>query len=325
MRLLNAFEQLEEEFSKYTGMHCVAVASGTAALHIALETMQLSKHARVAVPDLTMIACPRAVAMAGLRPMFIDCNPDNLLMDLSKIPLTMVDVIMPVHIYGRVIPLGRGFENHIVIEDMAEAHGVLPHFGSQAACWSFYKNKIVHGEEGGMVAFRSPAHADKARSLRSLGFTPAHDFQHVPRGVNARLSNLHAAPILDSFRKMGHNLRIRERVANDYDRFLPKCWRMPRRDVDWVYDVRIGGMSHTQQDELVGRLRRKGIEARHCFKPCTSQEEFIQGAGGCNKQSHAYFASKEVIYLPLNEFMTPDDVCNIADELILAANDLGLY
>lgn len=320
----NAFEQLEKEFGEWLGNpNCVAVSSGTSALHLALEAMELSKHTKVAVPDLTMVACPRAVSMAGFKPLFVDCD-DNLLMNINLIPLSLVDVIMPVHIYGRVVVLGRGFPNHIVIEDLAEAHGVKPHFGTDAACWSFYKNKIVHGEEGGLIAFKSPAHAEKARCLRSLGFTSAHDFTHVPRGVNARMSNLHAAPILDSFHKMGHNLKIRQRVVAAYDKMIPAKYHMPSRNVDWVYDLRVDGMEYKQQDELVTRLKRKDIEARHCFKPCTSLREYAMGAGGCNPHSNAYQLAKEVIYLPVNEYMTDEMVAYNCQALKESLLEMGI-
>jgi perosamine synthetase len=261
--------------------------------------------------------------MAGLKPMFIDCR-DDLLMDTSKIPLSLVDAIMLVHIYGRIVPSGKGFPNHIVIEDLAEAHGVLPHFSTDAACWSFYKNKVVHGEEGGMVGFKNPAHAHKARQLRSLGFTEAHDFTHVPRGVNARMSNLHAAPILDSFRQMKQNLRVRQIVAERYDALTKPEWRMPRREIDWVYDVRIPGMTSGKQDALVSGLRKQGVEARHCFKPCSSQWEYSRTAGGCNPQSNAARLSQEVIYLPVNEFMTSNDVVANVIKFETLCKELGL-
>ncbi|MCK9570792.1 DegT/DnrJ/EryC1/StrS family aminotransferase, partial [Candidatus Pacearchaeota archaeon] len=186
---MEPYQELEFRFGEWIGNpNTVACSSGTAALHLALEALQLPIHSCVMVPEFTMVACARAVTMAGLHPIFIDCG-DDLLLDTKVMQSKTVrhqSAIMPVHIYGRRCSMKAIIDhaktnNLAVVEDMAEIHGVNPHPESDAACWSFYKNKIVHGEEGGMVAFKEAKHADKARQLRSLGFTQAHDFAHIPR------------------------------------------------------------------------------------------------------------------------------------------------
>mgnify|MGYP000263818837 CR=1 FL=1 len=99
------------------------------------------------------------------------------------------------------------------MEDRAEAHGV--DFGDyipDAACWSFYRNKIVAGEEGGAIAFKNPRHASVAKSLRSLGFTTSHDFYHVPRGHNYRLANCLAQLVLSSLANVDANLAKRRQL-----------------------------------------------------------------------------------------------------------------
>jgi dTDP-4-amino-4,6-dideoxygalactose transaminase len=316
-------EQLEKEFGDWLGNpNCVAVSSGTAALHLALEAIGAPRGCGVALPDLTMVACARAVSMAGMHPIFLDCH-ENLLVPEHYHNRVSAPVRMVVHVYGRVCRYTDNFyRRYHVVEDMAEAHGIKPHPESAAACWSFYKNKIVHGEEGGMIAFKSPAHADKARCLRSLGFTPAHDFQHVPRGVNARLADLLAVPILDSMGKMESNLRERARVVAHYDKFIPVKWRMPWRDVGWVYDFRINGMNHTQQDFLVKSLRNRGIEARHCFKPMSRMKEYTRGYGV--EPTVADVMAREVVYLPVYPDMTLQQVEVIIGELLALAKEASL-
>ncbi len=307
---VEAYKELEHEFGKWCGRpNTVACASGSAALHLALESIDIEGW--ILIPEFTMISCARAGTLAGLTTRFVDCD-DNLLLDTSKIPKRFLDPgdsIMPVHIYGRrcnmdsVIDLARE-RSLVVIEDMAELHGVQPHPETDAACWSFYRNKIIHGEEGGMIAFKNPEHAAKARELRSCGFTDAHNFLHVPRGMNYRMSNLHASAILRSLGDVEMSLAKRRIVEEWYDKETPDEWRMPPRMVCWVYDLRIPGMAEETQDRVIRLLNESGIPARHAFKPMSRQPEY----SGRYKRLNAHLLSSEVIYFPIDPANTREQV-----------------
>lgn len=331
---MQKFEQLEYEFGKWIGNpNCVAVSSGTSALHLALEALCLPYGSRVLIPDFTMVACPRAATMAALQVIFADCN-EELLLDTSLFGTGAgeaigkdIRAIMPVHIYGRQcdmqsVSLFAKANDLYVVEDLAEAHGVNPHPDTDAACWSFYKNKIVHGEEGGMIAFKTASHARTAKELRSLGFTSKHDFTHRQRGVNARMSNLHAAPILESLRNIDGSLCVRSGLKDVYASLIPSQWHMPdTRKVDWVYDVRIRGMQSGAQDLLVQGCRDRKVEIRHAFKPMSKQEEYRVL---CGYETVAERMSREVIYLPLSDEMTHHDAENNANVFLGVARELGL-
>ena len=322
IRELEPYEQLELKFSEWNELDpagMVACSSGTAALHLALEAMNDVPEGRVILPDLTMVACPRAVVMAGKDCRFVDCEDDLQINSYRIEPhvIPLVDTIMAVHIYGRTCDMvninGIAHRSCLrVVEDLAEAHGVQPHASTDAACWSFYKNKIVHGEEGGAVWFRDPDHARLARQLRSLGFTDAHDFTHVPRGHNYRMSNAHASLILPSLAEADVNLAKRRQVEQWYDAKVPKEWKMPPRDVVWVYDLRIPGMTSERQDQLVRGLNQRGVAARHCFKPMTTMEEW---QGQQPVSPNALRLSQEVIYLPAVPYLTEWDVTRIVNDL----------
>ena len=327
--MTQAFEQLEKEFGEFIGNpNTVAVASGTAALHIACEvarakiTDDVTGEVRpsIAVPEYTMVACARAAAMADLDIHFVDCN-DDLQMNMDLVPDQM-HIVMAVHIYGNVCNV---YEAHrkpygpLVIEDMAEVHGAEPHPNSFAACWSFYKNKTIHGEEGGMIAFKNPQNVRLAKQLRTLGFDDNHDYFHVPRGVNARMSNAHAELILPSLRNFKQNKKHKHYLANTYDNCVPKRWFKPVCIYPWIYPLRIKGMDRFQQRELVLRLNEKGIAARQGFKSMKLQAEFEPLRGNPFLQTNAMKLQHEIIYLPLSETMTRDDVARICDELMNVA------
>lgn len=285
-----AHERLEEEFP--WGWNNAACSSGTAALHLALEALELPLGSVVAVPDYTMVACARAVALAGHVPLFVGCD-SALLMDLSALAGASFDAVLAVHVYGRRLDMGSlhaAARGAPVVEDMAELHGFKPHAASAAACWSFYKNKVVAGEEGGLVAFRDPALAKRAKQLRCLGFTEAHDFHHVPRGCNYRLADCLAEKVLTSLGEYEANVNRRRDVEAAYDLECPKSWRMPPRQSPWVYDVKIPGLTARKQDAAV----RSVPGARHGFKPMSLQKEFRRYPRVGRKA-----AAEDILYLPL--------------------------
>jgi dTDP-4-amino-4,6-dideoxygalactose transaminase len=314
---MEPYQQLEAEFAAWTGWpHVVACASGTAALHLALEALQLPAQSAVVVPEFTMIACARAVTLADLRVLPVDCNASLLLPAYFPVPIRPT-AIMPVHIYGRRCDMNGIHEyakqlGAAVIEDVAEAHGVTPHPETDAACWSFFKNKIVAGEEGGMVAFKREDHAERARMLRCMGFTNKHDFMHIPRGHNYRLANGLARLVLDSLHCFADNIKKRRQIVDWYDALVPRSWQMPPRDMPWVYDLRIPQLTPEQQDAIVATLNSAGITARHGFKPISAQPEYRRDCACPVARQMA----QEVIYLPITPTMTQADVAANVDALL---------
>lgn len=305
---MEPYLRLEKELEKWS--HCsnvVSCSSGTAALHLGLESLNLPRGSEIIVPDFSMIACPRAVVMAGHTPVFVDCDQQmNIDTNIIKLGITnKTRAIMVVHTYGRSVCMDSimalAYSNDLyVIEDLAEIHGKLPHRSTDVACWSFYKNKIVAGEEGGAVAFLEPEFADRARQLKNLGFTNEHDFIHISRGHNYRMSNLHAQPILESLSRFRANIEERREQVALCDSLCPPEYLLPQREFPWVYDLIIPGLTYESQTKLVKLLVNSGINARHAFKPNISQPEFYQNSKCIVHREHnAYKYSKEVIYLPL--------------------------
>lgn len=319
---METYELLEKKLADWCECpNIVVCSSGTAALHLALEAFELEPHRGVIVPEFTMIACPRACTLADLTPTFADCD-DALLITLEEVNRILLQrplaqrgpsCIMPVHVYGRRVDMWgidsiADANNLLVVEDMAEAHGIKPHPNTDAACWSFYRNKIVAGEEGGAIAFRERKHADVARSLRSLGFNDDHNFVHRPRGHNYRMSNCHAELILKSLAKVKENLQKRREVEDLYDAYIPAEWKMPPREVCWVYDIRIPislDVAIPNIDTLVAELNKKAVAARCGFKPMSSQPEYVNVNA---RDLNAYRLSQEVLYLPIRPEMQRRDV-----------------
>lgn len=311
------YESLESELARWIGVEDVAVcSSGTAALHLAIESFQFPnrrRDAEVVIPDYSMVACALAVDMAGMVPVCVDCT-DTLLIDPDWIESAITDrtlFIMAVHTYGRLCDMDSIHEiakKHrlVVIEDMAEAHGCPPDPRTHAACWSFYRNKVVHGEEGGCITFKKGGHNHykTVRQLRNMGFNEPHDYTHMPRGHNYRMSNVHASLIRDSLRSVDCELLKRRRREDWLNDQCPDEYRMPYRVSPWVYDFRVPRMTCELQTEIICDLRANGIEARHGFKPITRQRQFRNNR--CVGLGKSRKAAQEVIYLPLDDSMTQE-------------------
>ncbi len=309
LKIVEALEARIGEWVGFAPSQVVACSSGTAALHLACEALELERGGEVLCPDYAMIACPRSLAMAGLEPVFVDCD-EELLYDANTFDKAAahknVKGVLAVHTYGRYegmdwLHSGVGaYDLGPVVEDLAEAHGLRPHPSTDAACWSFYKNKLVAGEEGGAVAFRDQGAADAARELRCLGFKAGQvGYVHRPRGMNYRLAPSLAKLVLAALdaRAMATKLeRVRSFEAR-LDAACPAEWKAPVRPWPWVYDLRIPGLNFMRQALIVETLNKGGVAARPGFFPCSRQQEFQTSPSYGTNQ--ARLASQEVVYLPL--------------------------
>lgn len=291
---MQAYERLEAEWARRNGLDpdgMVACSSGTAALHLAYQANTSLQGTTALVPDYTMGACARAVKMAGLRMRLIDCLESDLTIDpdavdTSRFYTSAVASVMAVHVYGKEVKMDRLAEVCrrgvlYLVEDLAEAHGVLVHPQTDAACWSFYKNKIVAGEEGGAVWFKDKSLATRARSLRSLGFLydadGNHDYTHVPGGHNYRMSNAHAELVLSSLADWKVNRMLRMLEMNMYRDFTPESMLLPRPDAPWVHPIRLP--AGADRRKVLADLRAEGVPVRAGFKPMSMQEEFRAPTG----------------------------------------------
>ncbi|GAA2797332.1 DegT/DnrJ/EryC1/StrS family aminotransferase [Kitasatospora sp. CM 4170] len=227
-------ERFEQAFAAEHGApHAVAVASGTAALEIALRTVDV-RDRDVVVPAVTFYATAAAVVHAGGRPVIADVDPRTLALSPATLEAALTPdtaAVVLVHIGGLVTPAvdalraicdRRGVP---LVEDAAHAHGssydgrAAGTFGL-AGAFSFYPTKVTTSGEGGMVLTDSPELRDEARIYRDQGkgsFTTNH---HVRLGASWRMSELNAAVGTVHLRRLKEFVETRRRVAQRYDAAL---------------------------------------------------------------------------------------------------------
>jgi len=321
---MQPYEQLEVNYAKHVNtQHACVVNTGTAALHLSIEVLKITEKlpydTQVIVPDFTMYASGLAVRYANLTPVFIDCD-DNLLIDLDKVEehfksnvnIQKTRILMVTHVYGRVVDMDRVMDiaaryNLRVIEDACEAQGAYwnnkPIGSFDIGCFSFYRNKIIHAEEGGIITSNDLQLIELARDMRSMSFGTKHNYYHEQIGFNYRCTNSQADMALKSLSNIKDNLTTRQEIASVYNKIIPEQYQMPNnRKVIWVYDIR-----HPNAENIVFKLKEKNIAARHSFKPLSSQPLFNHW----NVGKKATDMSKNVFYLNVNPKQTDYDIHDI--------------
>ena len=195
----------EREFSLLVNeRECVAVNSGTSALHLALLSLGIGVGDEVIVPSFTFAATANSVALTGAKPVFVDININTYNIDpnlIEKAITPNTKAIQVVHLYGlpadmiRIIEIAKR-HNLLIIEDAAQAHSAsineqpVGTFGD-AAAFSFYPTKNITSGEGGMIVFKDKEPARLARLYRNQGMEKRYQNEIV--GFNLRMTDIHAA------------------------------------------------------------------------------------------------------------------------------------
>jgi dTDP-4-amino-4,6-dideoxygalactose transaminase len=206
-------DAFEREFASFVKMdHAAALSSGTAALHLALQLLEVGQGDQVVCSTLTFAATANAIRYVGAEPVFVDSNRETWNMDpcvLSHAMETMkahgslpkaiivVDVNGQCADYQPILEVAKAY-GVPVVEDAAEALGAT-YDGKQAgsfgdiSCFSFNGNKIITTSGGGMLVTHRKDWADRARYLASQARQPAAHYEHTEVGYNYRMSNILAA------------------------------------------------------------------------------------------------------------------------------------
>ncbi|MFT7618903.1 MAG: dTDP-4-amino-4,6-dideoxygalactose transaminase [Planctomycetota bacterium] len=225
----------ESLFASFVGVdHAVAVANGTAALHLSLMAIGIKPGDEVICPSLTFSATSNAILHAGGTPVFADVeSKTDLNISARTIAQKLTDktkAIIVVHYAGYSCDMENinrlaDIHNLLVIEDAAHAPGASQ--GSEpcgsmgtTGCFSFYSNKNMTTGEGGMVTTNDQALADKIRSLRSHGMTTSASDRHsgkarsydvVDLGMNYRIDEIRSALGICQLAKLDlHNSKRKE-------------------------------------------------------------------------------------------------------------------
>ena len=253
----------EKEAAAYLGVpRSVGVANGTDALVLALDAMDIGPGDEVICPSFTFYATAEAIARRGATPVFADVDPATLNLDPEDVAARVTDrtrALMPVHLFGRVMPLEGLRELGLpVVEDAAQAFGAegVAKVG-ELSTFSFFptKNLFALGD-GGLVAATDDELAERVKLLRFHGSKAKKSFEAV--GYNSRLDELQAAVLRLFLGEIsGWNEARREAAARYEELGLGELCELPADEPGHVYHMYV--VRSPERDRFREALTAAGI------------------------------------------------------------------
>ncbi len=315
----------EEAFSGLVdGRSCVAVSSGTAALHLALLAHGIGGGDEVVVPSFTFAATANAVRLAGAEPVFADIDPSTFSLDAEAVAAAVgfrTAAIVPVHLYGQpadMAAMGEVARRHslLVLEDAAQAHaasdggrpaGAL----GDVAAFSFYATKNMTTGEGGMVVTPDPAVARRVRLLRNQGMERAYENEVV--GYNLRMTEVAAAIGVVQLGRLAAftaqrraNARVLDEALAGHPSVSAPMVRSGAGHVYHQYTVRAA-----DRDGLQRRLTKRGIESRVFYPvPVHRLDPFATSKADLPATDRAV---AEVLSVPVGPHLSVGEIAAVAD------------
>jgi len=309
---------LEEELKGY--LQCrfaVACASGSDALLLALMALDLRPGDEVITTPFTFVATAGSIARLGIRPVFVDIDPETYNLDPRRIEPVISSrtrAIMPVHLFGlpaemdAIMKIAADY-NLAVIEDAAQAIGArynnvpvgnLGTFG----CFSFFPSKNLGGAgDGGLITTNDPGHDKRLRVLRVHGSRTKYSYEEL--GINSRLDALQAAILRVKLRYLDRWTRARQVNAERYRKLfqehnLDQIIGFPKVPASCSHVFNQFVIRSRHRDRLRRHLTDSGIPSEVYYpKPLHLQPAFAWLKYSEGDFSEAEAASRDVLALPI--------------------------
>jgi perosamine synthetase len=325
-------QEFERELQTFLGVrHVIAVSSGTAALHVALDVLDLKPGDEVLVPTLTFVATTQAIVQAGATPVFCDVEESTFNLDVRDAAARVTPrtrAIVPVHFGGTACNMDAihrlaADARLKVVEDAAHAFGST--YGgrkigtlSDLTCFSFDPIKNITCGEGGAVATNDQELADRIAPRRVLGITrdtwsrlqaaKPWSYDVAGPGYRYHMSNINAAIGLEQLKRFDAFRRRRQAIARRYDEAFASMPGLIRRDqrldetCPFFYVVRI---PDERRDALMDHLKADGIATGVHYIPNHLHQAFAHGR---TTLATAERLGREILTLPLFYEMTDEQL-----------------
>ena len=324
-------KEFEKNFAlMHNAKYCVAVNSGTAALHASLMAVEIKTGDNVIVPANTFFSTPLSVTLTGATPVFVDCESDYYNIDVKKIQDAITKntkAIIAVHLYGQPSKLEEikavaDEYSLYLIEDCAQAHiakhkeEFVGNFG-KCGCFSFYcgKNLGAYGE-GGAITTNDKKLYERLKMIKNIGMSQK--YYHDVIGHNYRMSGLQGAILNVKLEYIEEWTKIRRRNSELYRNYLSdfKDIILPEEmnNVKHVYHLFV--IRTKKRDKLRNYLLENGIETGiHYPIPC-----HLQKAYDCLNSKIGDFPiteklANEIISLPMSEQLKEEEIKYVSEKI----------
>lgn len=319
-------EAFESEFAEYTdAAYGIGVNSGSDALTLALRALGVDEGDEVIVPSHTFISTANAAVKNGARPVFVDIDPQTLVMDPDAAAEAITDrtaAIVPVHLYGHPVEMDLILdlaETHdlAVVEDASQAHGAtyrgerVGQFGD-VGCFSLYptKNLGAYGDAGVMVTDDEGV-AERLHSLRDYGRTDKYRFERIEN--HSRLDELQAAILREKLAYLDEWNERRRHAAARYKDRLSNTRAEPQSvadDVEHVYHLFV--VKHPERDALQRHLDDVGVSSLIHYPIPVHEQPAYDHLEPRHDLSVTEEAVDEIISLPIHPWIRDEELETVA-------------
>ncbi len=341
-------KRFEQDFATFLGdpaLHCMAVNSATAGLHLALEALGIGPGDEVITTTHTFTATAEVVRYLGADVVLVDINPATLCIDIAAVEAAITPrtkAVMPVHYAGLAADMPALFaltKKHglKVVEDAAHAlpttcgGALVGTLASDVCVFSFYANKTITTGEGGMVVTRDAVLAKRIQVMRLHGMSrdafdrftakvPSWYYEIVAPGFKYNLTDIAAAMGIHQLRRVHEFHARRAQIALAYNAAfagLPLITPPVAQPGDlhaWhLYALRLGPAAPIDRNTLIERLFAAGIGCSVHYIPLHLQPYWRDRYALRPEQfPHSQHAYEQMLSLPIHTRMTNADVQRVA-------------
>ena len=314
-------KNLESKLNEYLGTKNLhLVCNGTVALQLALRSLGITEGEIITTP-FSYVATTASILWERCDPVFVDIELKTFCIDVNKIERAITKktkAIMAVHVFGfpcdieRIEKIAKKY-NLKVIYDGAHAFGVeyrrksLLNYGDISIC-SFHATKIFHTVEGGCLIVKDDKISNKVELMKRFGH---HGDEHYFLGINAKMSEFHAAMGLCNFKHLYHILKSRKKISELYDSnlneyiYIPKANRYTKKNYSYypiVFD------KEERLLKVLNALDKERIYPRRYFYPSLNLLSYLENKQKCPISEDI---AKRVLCLPMYVGLKEDDIKNI--------------
>tara|TARA_B100000767_G_scaffold121098_1_gene115460 strand:+ start:286 stop:1419 length:1134 start_codon:yes stop_codon:yes gene_type:complete len=315
-------KEFENKLSKFLNRKFgCAVSSGTAALEIAIRSLDLKKNDEVIMPSFTIISNAMAIVKSLAKPILVDVNLDTWnikIEDIEKKITKKTKCLMIPHIYGlsndmdKILKIAKKY-NLYLIEDAAEVLGLkyknkfCGSFGD-ISILSFYANKHITTGEGGMLLTNNKNLNNKFKDYRNLCFgSKKNRFNHYDISWNYRYTNIQAALGLNQLKRINKIVKKKHEIGDYYYKHFKNIKNIilqPNKlsyckNIYWVFGIVIKKNNKNKINEVISKLAKRNIGTRPFFWPMHKQDAFKnKGLFKGIRLPNSEFIAKNGFYLP---------------------------
>jgi len=333
----NNVKLFEKKFSKFIGhRYGITVSNGTAALEIAVQSLNLPKNSEVIIPNFTIFSNAIACLKNNLKIKPVDCNKFDWNMNIESILKNITSktkLIIATHIYNYPLQIEKLIKickqkKIILMEDAAENFGqvyknkMCGSFGD-ISTYSFYANKQITTGEGGMITTNSKYLYEKACNLRNLSFGKVDRFNHEDLSSNNRMSNIQATLGLSQLKRIKTIVKRRHLIGEEYYKYLsvnrniyiPIPKKNNVKNIYWVVGILIVNTKlNFNAKYVMNKLKKKNIGTRPFFWPMHRQKVLKKMSFYNSKKfPNSDYLSKYGLYLPSSLTLTKKKIKYISN------------